>query len=227
MAESLNVSGSVNMPFNLEAEQSVLGSILIKPECIEEVIEHVNADSFYLPQHNAIFSSMMVMYSNSKAIDPVIIADALAKDGKYDEAGGRDYLLQLAQSVPSTANVVYYAKIVKEQYYLRQLVSLSSKIIEDATSGEADATSILENAEQSIYNIRQGRESNGPAKVSEVIVNDVYTKLAQITGDDKEKYKGIPSGFGMLDKMLTGQSQVLQQDLQILITNYLDYIHQN
>ena len=204
MAESLNVSGSVNMPFNLEAEQSVLGSILIKPECIEEVIEHVNADSFYLPQHNAIFSSMMVMYSNSKAIDPVIIADALAKDGKYDEAGGRDYLLQLAQSVPSTANVVYYAKIVKEQYYLRQLVSLSSKIIEDATSGEADATSILENAEQSIYNIRQGRESNGPAKVSEVIVNDVYTKLAQITGDDKEKYKGIPSGFGMLDKMLTG-----------------------
>ena len=103
MAESLNVSGSVNMPFNLEAEQSVL----------EEVIEHVNADSFYLPQHNAIFSSMMVMYSNSKAIDPVIIADALAKDGKYDEAGGRDYLLQLAQSVPSTANVVYYAKIVK------------------------------------------------------------------------------------------------------------------
>lgn len=81
MAESLNVSGSVNMPFNLEAEQSVLGSILIKPECIEEVIEHVNADSFYLPQHNAIFSSMMVMYSNSKAIDPVIIADALAKDG--------------------------------------------------------------------------------------------------------------------------------------------------
>ena len=168
MAESLNVSGSVNMPFNLEAEQSVLGSILIKPECIEEVIEHVNADSFYLPQHNAIFSSMMVMYSNSKAIDPVIIADALAKDGKYDEAGGRDYLLQLAQSVPSTANVVYYAKIVKEQYYLRQLVS------------------------------------NGPAKVSEVIVNDVYTKLAQITGDDKEKYKGIPSGFGMLDKMLTG-----------------------
>ena len=111
MAESLNVSGSVNMPFNLEAEQSVLGSILIKPECIEEVIEHVNADSFYLPQHNAIFSSMMVMYSNSKAIDPVIIADALAKDGKYDEAGGRDYLLQLAQSVPSTANVVYLSLI--------------------------------------------------------------------------------------------------------------------
>ena len=79
MAESLNVSGSVNMPFNLEAEQSVLGSILIKPECIEEVIEHVNADSFYLPQHNAIFSSMMVMYSNSKAIDPVILLTHLQR----------------------------------------------------------------------------------------------------------------------------------------------------
>jgi replicative DNA helicase len=79
MADSLNVSGSVNMPFNLEAEQSVLGSILIKPECIEEVIEHVNAESFYLPQHNAIFSSMMVMYSNSKAIDPVILPTHLLK----------------------------------------------------------------------------------------------------------------------------------------------------
>ena len=122
MADSLNVSGSVNMPFNLEAEQSVLGSILIKPECIEEVIEHVNAESFYLPQHNAIFSSMMVMYSNSKAIDPVIIADALAKDGKYDEAGGRDYLLQLAQSVPSTAKP-FIAK--NKPFFVTFLESLS------------------------------------------------------------------------------------------------------
>lgn len=203
MAESVNLSG-VNMPFNLEAEQSVLGCILIDASCMEEVVSQINADCFYLPQHNAIFSAMMMMYTNSKAIDPVIIADTLTKQGLYDTAGGREYLLELARSVPSTANVAYYAKIVKEQYYLRMLVNVSTEIIDQATGGEADASLILDSAEQKIYNIRQGKEKNGPVKLSEVIVNDVYNKLTLITGEDKDKYKGIPTGFGMLDKYING-----------------------
>ena len=203
MAEA-NISGSVVMPYNLEAEQSVLGSILIDPACMEVAVADINAEAFYLPQHKAIFSAMMLMYTNSKAIDPVIIADALTKDGHYDSAGGREYLMQLAQSVPSTSNIEYYVKIVKEQYYLRSLVTVSTEIIDQATGGEADASVILDRAEQMIYNIRQGREKNGPTKISEIIVNDVYNNLALITGEDKEKYKGIPSGFGMLDKYLTG-----------------------
>lgn len=201
-----NFSGNAAMPFNLEAEQSVLGSILIDPEtpkCMEIAVSEINADAFYLPQHKAIFSSMMLMYTASKPIDPVIIADALTKDGHYDTAGGRDYLMQLAQSVPSTANIEHYVKIVKEKFYLRSLVTISNEIIDLATS-EVEASSILDRAEQLIYNIRQGKEKNGPTKVSEVIVQDVFTKLSQITGEDKEKYKGIPSGFGMLDKYLTG-----------------------
>lgn len=205
MAGSANaLASAMNMPFNLEAEQSVLGCVLIEPSCMEEVVSQINADCFYLPQHKAIFSAMMLMYTNSKAIDPVIIADALTKEGLYDTAGGRDYLLQLAQSVPSTANVEYYARIVKEQYYLRALVNVSNDIIERATGGEADASAILDSAEQQIYNIRQGKEKNGPTKISEVIVNDVYNRLTLITGEDKEKYKGVPTGFGMLDKYILG-----------------------
>ncbi len=203
MAEPNMTSGTI-MPFNLEAEQSVLGSILIDQECMELVVSEINADAFYLPQHREIFSAMMLMYTNSKAIDPVIIADALTKKGHYDTAGGREYLMTLAQSVPSTVNIEYYVKIVKEQFYLRSLVTISNTIIDQATGGEADASAILDRAEQMIYDIRQGKEKNGPTKISEVIVNDVYTKLAQITGEDKDKYKGIPSGFGMLDKYLTG-----------------------
>lgn len=203
MAEP-NITSGVIMPYNLEAEQSVLGSILIDQECMELVVSEINADAFYLPQHREIFSAMMLMYTNSKAIDPVIIADVLTKKGHYDTAGGREYLMTLAQSVPSTVNIEYYVKIVKEQFYLRSLVSISTTIIDQATGGEADASVILDRAEQMIYDIRQGKEKNGPTKISEVIVNDVYTKLAQITGEDKEKYKGIPSGFGMLDKYLTG-----------------------
>lgn len=205
MADSTLITSGVSMPYNLEAEQSVLGSILLDSSCMEEVIQHLKAESFYLPQHRAIFGAMLSMYTSSQAqIDPVLIADVLAKEGHYDEAGGRDYLLQLANSVPSTANVVNYAKIVKEQFYLRSLIRVAREITEQASSGEGDASAILDSAEQKIYDIRQGKETNGPTKVSEIIVNGVYDRLGKLTGEDKDKYKGIPTGFGTLDKCITG-----------------------
>lgn len=204
MADNPNIVSGVNMPYNLEAEQSILGSILVDSACMEEAVAQINADCFYFPQNRAIFSAMMLMYTNSKAIDPIIIADALTKEGLYDTAGGRDYLIQLANSVPSTANIEYYAKIVKEQYYLRALVNISSQIIDQATGGEANASAILDSAEQKIYDIRQGKEKNGPSKVSDVIVNDVYNRLTLITGEDKEQHKGVPTGFGLLDKYIMG-----------------------
>lgn len=205
MADSNSITSGVAMPYNLEAEQSVLGSILLDSSCMEEVIQHLKAESFYLPQHRAIFGAMLSMYTSSQAqIDPVLIADVLAKEGHYDEAGGRDYLLQLANSVPSTANVVNYAKIVKEQFYLRSLIRVAREITDQASSGEGDASAILDSAEQKIYDIRQGKDTNGPTKVSEVIVNGVYDRLGKLTGEDKEKYKGIPTGFGTLDKCITG-----------------------
>lgn len=202
MAEMNLASGT--MPVNYDAEQSILGCVLIDADCMEECVAEINADYFYFPQHRAIFGAMMLMYSKSRAIDPVIIVDTLTKTGQYDTSGGREYLLQLQQAVPSAVNISEYIKIVKEQYYLRTLIDISNEIIGQASSGEAEASVILDNAEQMIYNVRQGKEKNGPTKISEVIVNDVYNKLAQITGEDKDKYKGIPSGFGMLDKYLTG-----------------------
>lgn len=201
MAENNLTSG---VPFNLEAEQSVLGCVLINADCMEDAVAEINAECFYLPQHRVIFGAMMLMYSKSRAIDPVVLVDTLTKTGQYDTSGGREYILQLQQSVPSAVNVGEYIKIVKEQYYLRTLIDISNEIIGQASGGEADASVILDNAEQMIYNLRKGKEKNGPTKISEIIVNDVYNKLAQITGEDKEKYKGIPSGFGMLDKYLTG-----------------------
>jgi replicative DNA helicase len=196
---------SVSLPYNLEAEQSVLGAILIDSSCMEVAITYVNAESFYLPQHKHIFAAMVTMFTGMNgAIDPVLIADALAKDGVYDLAGGRDYLFQLSQTVPSTANVEKYAKIVREQYYLRTLIQISQEIIDDASSGSGDASTLLDSAEQRIYDIRQGKEINGPSKISDVIVNGVYEKLNRITGENKDDYKGIPTGFGLLDKYITG-----------------------
>lgn len=200
MADNINVA----LPYNLEAEQSVLGSILINPTCMQDVMIHLRAESFYLPQHREIFSVMQNLFTDANsAIDPVIVADSLTKMGLYDAAGGREYLYQLSQVVPSTANVEKYAKIVKEQYYLRTLIQVSQSIIDDASAG-GDASQILDSAEQKIYDIREGKNSNEPALVSEVIMNGVYKNLHNLTGENKDDFKGIPTGFGLLDKYLTG-----------------------
>ena len=195
---------SVALPYNMEAEQSVLGSILLNPKCIQDVIIHIRAEAFYIPRHREIFSVMENMFSSTNgAIDPVTIADALAKSGTNDISEAKTYLFELSQSVPSTANVEKYAQIVKEQYYLRQLISVSQDVIDKATSGSVDAATLLDSAEQQIYDIRQGKVSNGPEKLSNVIDN-VYAKFKELTGENKEQYKGIPTGFGLLDKYTTG-----------------------
>lgn len=201
----VNSSNSITLPYSLEAEQAVLGSVLIDPDCMEDVVNIIKQEYFYLPQHRVIFSSMMTMYSGSKAkIDPVVIADVLVKEGQYDVSGGREYLVALRDSVPSTANVETYAKIVEEQYFLRSLIVTSQEIIESASGGGVDASLLLDSAEQKIYDIRQGRDVSGPKKVSDVIINGVYDRLYKLTGEDKEQFKAIPSGFGMLDKYITG-----------------------
>lgn len=196
---------AVSMPFDKEAEQSLLGSVLVDNQCMDTVSGIVKPDYFYLPAHRAIYSSMLSMFMGGhSAIDPVIIADALVKENLYDLSGGKQYLLQLAQIVPSTANVESYARIVREKYYLRRLIEVSQKIAESASSGEGGANVILDSAEQMIYDIRQGKETNAPTKVSRIIFDDVITKLEKLSGEEKEQYMGIPSGFYNLDKCITG-----------------------
>lgn len=208
-AEGLSTEyDGLNMPFSLEAEQSVLGSVLMKPECLELVLGILKPECFYLPQHKAIFASMITMFSGGAGtIDPVLLADALTKDGVYDRAGGRTYLLQLSQSVPSTANVESYAQIVREKYYLRTLINISKDTIDHAVDGQGSASQILDQAEQRIYDIRQGRENGAPTKISEIIINEVYDKLNKLNSPDREQYKGIPSGFSTLDKLTTGMNK--------------------
>lgn len=200
-----NISNSTMLPYSNEAEQAVLGSVLIEPNCIELIIDKIKPEYFYLPQHKIIFSTMVTMYAGSKAkIDPVVIADVLVKEGQYDLAGGREYLLTLKDNVPSTANIETYAKIVEEQYYLRTLINVSKDIIDKAQSGAVEANLLLHSAEQQIYDISRGKDVNGPKKISDVIINDVYDNLYKITGEDKDKYKGVSTGFSMLDKYITG-----------------------
>lgn len=202
--ESLNNFSSAEDVFSLEAEQAVLGSLLIDPACMPQVQVLLSAEDFYLPQHRSIFTAMATIEAMGGKIDPLIVLDYLVRDKVYDSAAGKNYLFQLAQFVPSTANVESYAKIIKEKYYIRSLVNASKETINDAASQNLSADELLESAEQKIYNIRQGRKTNGPSKLSDIIVSDVYTTLQHLTSPEKDLYKGYPTGYSDLDRILTG-----------------------
>ena len=193
-----------NEPYSLQAEQAVLGCLLIDPECYTTVADVLHSDYFYIPQHREIYSAIVNLDALGRDFDALIVLEELKNRGVYDEASGKNYLAQLAEAVPSTANVKSYANIVREKHILRSLISTAKKIANDAAGDKADAEDILNAAEQNIYNIRKGRLSDGPQKLSSIIFNEVYEDLHKKTSPDREKYLGIPSGFSMLDKKTTG-----------------------
>ena len=192
------------MPFSMEAEQAVLGSVLIDPACMSLVQVILRPEHFYLPQHRSIFGVMVEIEAVGGRIDPLLVLDRLKKDDVYDETGGRNYLFQMAQAVPSTANVESYAQIVREKFYVRTLISVSQEIIQAASAETESADTLLDAAEQKIYDIRQGRMQSGATKLKDIIVNDVYDHMAKMTSPEKEQYMGFRTGFTELDDCLTG-----------------------
>ena len=112
------------LPYSVGAEQAVLGSMIIDPECINEVAVQVKTEYFYIPQHKEIYSAIASMYELSQSIDFISLLERLKKEGVYDEAGGKEYLTRLVQTVPSSANVLTYVGIIREQFYQRALMGL-------------------------------------------------------------------------------------------------------
>ncbi len=202
------------LPYSVSAEQAVLGAMIIDPNCINDVAVQVKTDYFYIPQHREIYSAISSMYELSQSIDFVSLLERLKKDGVYDEAGGKEYLTKLAQSVPSSANVLTYVSIIREQYYQRALMSAAQGIIKDINENAMDSDKLLASAEQRIYAIRDGREIGGLTHIKDVISAETYDRLTKINDPEtRGDYIGIPSGIGELDKMITGLNK---SDLIIL-----------
>ncbi len=202
------------LPYSIEAEQAVLGAILIDPKCLSEVAVSMSADYFYLPQHKEIYTAMATMYELSQYIDFVSLLERLKRDGVYDEAGGKAYLTQLVQTVPSSANVQSHIEIIKERYYARSLMNAAQGIIRDINDGETDSGKLIDNAEQSIYAIRQGREVSGLTHIKSVIENETYDRLNKMSNPEtRADYIGVPTGIGSLDKVIGG---LYKSDLIIL-----------
>lgn len=209
----LNADGAT-LPFSLEAEQAVLGSVLIDPSCIITIADILKPENFYLPQHVAMYKIIYEMYSLSKPIDVVTVLAELKKQGVYDDAGGKEYLLQLGKIVPTTANIESYANIIKEKYYVRSLILASRDIIAQAADEGVDANLLLDKAEQSIYEIRQGRENGGLKHIKDVITGETMERIDKLTHEDtKAEFVGISTGFSGIDKLTTGMHR---SDLIIL-----------
>lgn len=194
-----------NLPYSLEAEQSVLGALLLEPDRIAVVLEQVSRpEMFYRRQHQELFSILIGMFNLSRTIDFITVLDEVVRGEVFDSAeNAKLYLVQLMEIVPTTANLSEYCRIVKEKYYLRSLITACGDIVARARDGEYAAEQVLEYAEQRVYDIRQGRDDTALAKMDSVII-ETYDRLLKMTGEDKEQYLGLRSGFSQLDKMLGG-----------------------
>ncbi|MBR3145549.1 MAG: replicative DNA helicase [Clostridia bacterium] len=204
----------MRVPYSLEAEQSVLGAMIVDPSCINDVMVEVKKEYFHIPQNSVIFGSITEMYEHSETIDPVSILEKLKKDKLFDETGGKSYITQLVQIVPSAANVMTYISILKERYYARALLGAASDIIKDVNESTDNSEKLLDNAEQRIYDIRRGSEVSGLTHIKEVIENETYDRLTKIADPEThDDYVGIPCGINELDRMIAGLNK---SDLIIL-----------
>ncbi len=193
------------LPFALEAEQSVLGSILLDPECIAVVAELINEDDFYLEEHKAIYSAMRSLFVKSRDIDVITLISMLEEEGIYSKSGGTQYIKLIAEIVPTAANAKDYAKIVKDKSTLRRLILACSDISETAYSEQGAVDSLLGNAEQAIFELAQKRDTKQFRHIRDVL-EVVYDNL-DLLATDKEAAAGTPTGFSGLDGVLVGMGK--------------------
>lgn len=193
-----------DLPYSLETEQAVIGSILINPECVSVVLSHIKPDYFYIPQHKAIMDAIVILDTLGSRIDALTVLDKLSSDKSFDKENGKNLLFQIAQSVPSAANVENYCKIVREKHFLRSLITISRDTIDSALEGGAEADRILDSAEQKIYDIRKGKSTGSLQRLSDVISAEVYPTLVKISSDNADEFKGIPMGFSKIDEITSG-----------------------
>ena len=201
---SLNLeSMGLSLPYNLRAEQSVLGAVLLEPGVLADLVELLRPEMFYQRSNGEIFSQMLRLYTAGYSLDFVTLQEAVSASGAFESPDAAvQYLTSIAETVPSVSNVKAYARIVEEKYRVRQLMLAAQGILEQSAE-ETDADLLLESAEQRLYEIRSGRGQTGLTQMNDVVV-DTLISLQQLSGPNRSKYAGIPTGFTGLDELLSG-----------------------
>jgi replicative DNA helicase len=191
-----------SMPESLAAEAAVLGSMLIDPECIGDVVEIVERDAFYRIEHRYIFEALITLYEKNKGIgiDAVLLRDELIKRNCLEEVGGVEYIAKILDSVPSSANVAYYAGVVKEKMLLRELISTAGVILENAYNQAGEPHEMLDDAEQKIFAITDRNISGSATALKDLVVRS----FELIENRQGSHVTGLSTGYYELDDLTCG-----------------------
>ena len=198
-------------PHNMEAEQSVLGACMLSKDALYDVLEKVREEDFYNKNHGEIFAAIKSLEKKGSPVDVLTVSDELARRNSLDMVGGRAYVATLSANVPSTSNAGQYAAIVTDSAEMRRLIETAGDIMEQGYSSELPASTILDHAEQQIFEIAQSRNTRDMAKLKDVLADNMA--LINELADKKGDIIGVPTGFIDLDKMTSGMQK---SDLIIL-----------
>ncbi|MEE5988382.1 replicative DNA helicase [Ligilactobacillus equi] len=198
-------------PQNIEAEQSVLGSIIIDNDTLADAQEYLEAQDFYRSAHKQIFQAFVDLNDRDEPLDPLTVANYLAEQNQLEDVGGPSYLAELAGIVPSASNVANYAKIVSEKSTSRKLIAAARDIISRTQNQDGDIQSLVDKAEQDIMRISENRTTSGFLKIKDIIAES-YQNIADLS-QRKETITGLGTGFADFDRMTAG----LQPDNLIIL----------
>lgn len=198
-------------PHDLSAEKSVLGGILIDPSSIHLVANFLKIDHFYIPQHRYIYSSMLGLFEKQQPIDVVTLQSELKSHGKLKEVGGASYLADLINTVPTSAYIEHYARIVKDHYTKRKLIEFSSRMVEQAFSDTSETAKLIDHAEQEIFALSQESVHRDFIELKDALTES-FDRLEEFVKRGS-KFRGLPTAYHDLDNKLAG----LQQSNLIII----------
>lgn len=193
----------VNMPYSREAEEALLGAVLVKPDAFSDTVDLLKPEMFYTKYTGGVYGEILRLFAAGQPLDIVTVLNAVQDAGVFENEGeAKQYLSHLVETVPTVSNLKVYANIIAEKYIVRQLMNAAGDILQ-SSGEENDAAMLLESAEQKIYEIRQGRDT-GALTPFRTVVTGLYSHLQELNGPNRDKYLGIPTGFSYLDKILTG-----------------------
>lgn len=195
------LSGGRVPPQAVDLEEAVLGALLIDKDALSKVIDILHPDAFYKDQHRLIYKTISFLFGDNQPVDILTVASELRKEGDLKAAGGEFYLAQLSQRVSSGAHIEYHSRIILQKHIQRELIRISSEIIENAFDETSDVLDLLDDAEQKLFEVAQGNLKRN-YESSEQLIRQALDRIEHIS--KQEGLSGVPSGFGALDRVTSG-----------------------
>jgi replicative DNA helicase len=189
-------------PQDLDAEQSVLGGMLLSKDAVADVVEVLRATDFYRPAHQLVFDAALDLYGRGEPVDPVTVSAELTRSGQLQRIGGASYLHTLVASVPTAANAAFYARIVAEKAVLRRLVEAGTRIVQLGYSPDSDVDDVVDRAQAEVYAVTERRTSEDFVRLEDLL-NPTLEEIEAIEGRDGQMH-GVPTGFTDLDRLTNG-----------------------